>query len=108
MQPIFVWLQQNPSAVKAFLVSVLALVAKVILAVSGKTANLGPWTDIVNQLIDLGVGAITFYGLIIGTLHASRGPLPKPEEQTATIVAALKSPDIQPPAPFNAKESKSF
>lgn len=108
MQPIFIWLQQNPSAVKAYMVSVLALVSKVILAVSGKTANLGPWTDIVNQVIDLSVGAITFYGLFIGTLHASRGPLLKPTEQAAVIVEALKSPDVQPPAPFNATESKLF
>ena len=97
MQPILVWLQQNPSAVKAYMVSVLALVSKLILAISGKSANLGPWTDIVNQVIDLGVGAITFYGLFIGTLHASRGPLLKPDEQAATIVAALKSPDVSLP-----------
>jgi hypothetical protein len=108
VQPILDWLQQNPSAVKAYMVSVLALISKVILAISGKTANLGPWTDIVNQVIDLSVGAATFYGLFIGTLHASRGPLLKPSEQAATIVAALKSPDVTIPVVPPPVTTRSF
>jgi hypothetical protein len=60
------------------MVGVLALVAKGILAATGKVADLGQWSAFVEQAIDLLVAGLTIYGLVVGSVHASRGPLPVP------------------------------
>jgi hypothetical protein len=89
MSAVLLWIQQNPSAVKAYLLSVLALVAKLILALTGKVADLGQWSGFVDQAIDLLVGGLTIYGLIAGTIHVSRGAALTTTEQASVIVAAL-------------------
>jgi hypothetical protein len=94
MTAILTWIQQNPQAVKAYMVSVLALIAKLILALTGKTSDLGQWSDFVNQAIDLLVGALTLYGVIAGSVHVSRGPSPTPVDQAAAIVAAITGPPV--------------
>jgi hypothetical protein len=90
------WIQQNPSAVKAYLLAVIALIAKGILAVTGKVADLGQWSGFVDQAIDLLVGGLSFYGVIAGTIHVSRGPALTTTDQASVIVAALL------PAPASA------
>lgn len=92
MRAVLQWAQQNPNAVKAYMVSLLALVSKSILAITGKTAALGPWAGVADQLIDIVVGALTIYGLVVGTNHVARGPALTPSDQAATIVAAIQGP----------------
>jgi hypothetical protein len=89
MNAVISWVTSNPSAVKAYLLSVLALVAKLILALTGKVADLGQWSGFVDQAIDLLVGGLTIYGLIAGSIHMSRGPALTPTESASVIVAAL-------------------
>lgn len=89
MSAVLTWIQSNPSAVKAYLLSALALVAKLILALTGKVADLGQWSGFVDQAIDLLVGGLTIYGLIAGSIHVSRGPALTPTESASVIVAAL-------------------
>jgi hypothetical protein len=89
MSAILQWVQQNPQAVKAYLLSVLALIAKLILALTGKVADLGQWSGFVDQAIDLLVGGLTIYGLIAGSIHMSRGPALTTTDQASVIVAAL-------------------
>jgi hypothetical protein len=89
MSAVLTWIQQNPSAVKAYMMAAIALVAKGILAVTGKTADLGQWSGFVDQGIDLIVGGLSIYGVIAGTIHMSRGPALTPTESASVIVAAL-------------------
>jgi hypothetical protein len=89
MTAVLTWITANPSACKAYLLSVLALVAKLILALTGKVADLGQWSGFVDQAIDLLVGGLTIYGLIAGSIHMSRGPALTPTESASVIVAAL-------------------
>ena len=89
MKAIIAWIVLNPSAVKAYLLAVLALVAKGILAFTGKVADLGQWSGFVDQAIDLIVGGLSIYGVIAGSIHATRGPALTTTDQTAAIVAAL-------------------
>jgi hypothetical protein len=89
MNAVLTWIQSNPSACKAYLLSILALVAKLILALTGKVADLGQWSGFVDQAIDLLVGGLTIYGLIAGSIHVSRGPALTPTESASVIVAAL-------------------
>jgi hypothetical protein len=74
------------------MVSVLALVAKGILAVTGKTADLGNWAGFVDEGINLLVGGLTIWGVVVGSIHVSRGPALTPSDQAATIVAAIQGP----------------
>ncbi len=89
MKAIGQWIVSNPSAVKAYLMAVLALIAKGILALTGKTADLGQWSGFVEQAIDLLVGGFSIYGVITGAIHATRGPTLTSTDQAAAIVAAL-------------------
>jgi hypothetical protein len=89
MNAVLIWLGQNPQAVKAFAVSILAWVGKGILAATGKTADLGNWSAFVDATIDILVGCLTGYGVGIGILHMSRGPALTPTESASVIVAAL-------------------
>ncbi len=89
MKAITQWVLLNPSAVKAYLVAVLALIAKLILIITGKVADLGQWSLFVDQAIDLLVGGLSIYGVIAGSIHASRGSALTPTDQAAAIVAAL-------------------
>ena len=89
MKAITTWIVLNPSAVKSYLLAVLALVAKGILAITGKTADMGQYAGFIDQAIDLLVGGLSIYGVIAGSIHASRGPPSSPTDQAATIVAAL-------------------
>lgn len=93
MPAILDWIRLNPQATKAYLVSLLALIGKLILAISGKAAELGPWTDFVNQFVDLLVGGLTIYGLVSGTVHASRGPAETTTDQTTEIIKAIDNKD---------------
>ncbi len=89
MNAVLIWVQQNPSAVKAYMMAAIALVAKGILAVTGKVADLGQWSGFADQAIDLIVGGLSIYGVIAGTIHVSRGPALTPTDQASVIVAAL-------------------
>jgi hypothetical protein len=96
MTAVLTWITSNPQAVKGYMVSVLALIAKLILAITGKVADLGVWSGFVDQAIDLLVGGLTIYGLVVGGIHHARGPGLTTTDQAATIIAALK------PAPVAA------
>jgi hypothetical protein len=89
MSAVLTWIQSNPSAAKSYMLAVLALVAKGILACTGKTADLGQYSGFIDQAIDLIVGGLSIYGLIAGSIHASRGPALTPTESASVIVAAL-------------------
>jgi hypothetical protein len=89
MSAVLTWIQQNPQAVKAYMLAVLALVAKGILAVTGKTADLGQYSGFIDQAIDLLIGSLSIYGVIAGTIHVSRGPALTTTDQASVIVAAL-------------------
>jgi type IV secretory pathway VirB2 component (pilin) len=78
------FVEQNPQAIKAYLVAVLALVSKFIFAITGVTVGLGPWDDVLRQFIDVICGAMTFYGVVIGIIHTSRGPSIPPNQLAAT------------------------
>ena len=90
MKSISQWILLNPSAVKAYLVAVLALIAKLILIITGKTADLGVWSAFVEQAIDLLVGGLSIYGVIAGSIHVSRGDSPTAVTQAAAIVSVLE------------------
>jgi hypothetical protein len=94
VNPIFTWIQQNPAAVKAYMVSVIALIARFILAATGKVDDLGQWSAFVGQAIDLLVASLTIWGVLAGSLHVSRGPAPTPHDQAAAIVAAIQGPPV--------------
>lgn len=96
MKAVLLWVQQNPQAVKAYLVAVIALVAKGILAITGKVADLGQWSGFVDQAIDLLVGGLTFWGLIAGSVHASRGPSLTSVDTVASVVAAIAPVQPEP------------
>jgi hypothetical protein len=89
MSAVLNWILLNPQAVKGYLLAVLALVAKGILAFTGKTADLGQYSGFIDQGIDLLVGGLSIYGVIAGSIHTNRGPSLTPTAQAATIVAAL-------------------
>ncbi|MGD0181208.1 MAG: hypothetical protein ABSC15_15460 [Terriglobales bacterium] len=76
------FVQQNPNAIKAYLVAVLALISKSIFALTGVVVGLGAWDDVINQFVDVICGAMTFYGVVIGIIHQSRGPSIPPNQQT--------------------------
>jgi hypothetical protein len=86
---LLTWIQQNPSAVKAYMLAAIALIAKGILAVTGKVAELGEWSGFVDQAVDLLVGGLSIYGVLSGTIHVARGPALTPTDQASVIVAAL-------------------
>ena len=83
MSALFSWIQVNPQAFKAFLTTFFALLIKLILEVSGKSAELAQWNDAGSQLIDLIIYAVSAYGVIAGGVHASRGPAPLPSAPVA-------------------------
>lgn len=89
MNAVLSWIQSNPSAVKSYMMVAIALVAKGILAFTGKVADLGVWSGFVDQAIDLIVGGLSIYGVIAGTIHVSRGAVLTTTEQASVIVAAL-------------------
>jgi hypothetical protein len=89
MNALLSWITANPQAVKGYLIALLALVSKGILAVSGKTADLGVWSSFVDQLVDVVVGGFTIYGLSGGIIHTARGPALTAVDQASVIVAAL-------------------
>jgi hypothetical protein len=89
MKAVINWILLNPSAVKAYLLAVLALVAKGILAFTGKVADLGQYSGFIDQAIDLLVGGLSIYGVIAGSIHSVRGPALTTVDQAAAIVAAL-------------------
>jgi hypothetical protein len=105
MKAITQWIVLNPSAVKAYLMAVIALVAKGIQAVTGRVNDLGQWASFVDQAIDLLVGGLSIYGVIAGSIHATRGPTLSSTDQTAAIVAAL-SPDT--PAVAVVEQAKAI
>jgi hypothetical protein len=104
MNAVLIWLGQNPQAVKAFAVSILAWVGKGILAATGKTADLGNWSAFVDATIDILVGLLTAYGIGIGLLHVSRGAALTTTEQAAVIVAAL----APAPVPLAVEQVKTI
>jgi hypothetical protein len=97
MKAIGQWILLNPAAVKAYLVAVLALVAKGILAFTGKVEDLGQWSGFVDQAIDLVVGGLSIYGVIAGSIHTARGASLTPTDQAVAIVAALAPAPVPVP-----------
>lgn len=95
MKAIVAWIVLNPSAVKAYLLAVLALVAKGILAFTGKVADLGQYSGFIDQAIDLLVGGLSIYGVIAGSIHASRGPQLTSTDHVAAVVAALAPAPVE-------------
>src|ERR1700676_956165 len=89
MKAVLNWILLNPSAVKAYLLAILALVAKGILAFTCKVADLGQYSGFIDQAIDLLVGGLSIYGVISGTIHVSRGPALTTTAQVAATVSAL-------------------
>ncbi len=89
MKAVLTWIMLNPQAVKGYLMAVIALVAKGILACTGKAADLGVWGTFADSAIDLAVGGISIYGVISATVHVARGPALTPTDQAVAIVAAL-------------------
>jgi hypothetical protein len=89
MNALLSWITANPQALKGYLMALIALVVKGILAATGKTADLGQWTGFVDQAIDLIVGGISLYGVISATVHVARGPALSSTAQASVIVAAL-------------------
>jgi hypothetical protein len=103
MKPLFAWITANPQAFKAYLLAIIALIAKGILALTGKVADLGQWSGFVDQAVDLMVGGITVYGLISGTVHTAQGPTLSSTAQASVIVAALSpAPVVQAVAQVQA------
>jgi hypothetical protein len=90
MKAVLNWILLNPSAVKSYLLAVLALIAKGILAITGKTADMGQYAGFIDQAIDLLVGGLSIYGVIAGSIHASRGPSLTPTAQAAVLTAILQ------------------
>jgi hypothetical protein len=94
LKQLFLWIQGNPQAFKAFLMSFLAMLVKLILQVSGKSAELAHWNDAVSQTVDLITYAISAYGVIAGGVHVSRGPALTDSTQASVIVSAIQGPPV--------------
>ena len=89
MNAVFTWIAQNPAAFKGYLIAIIPLVSKGILAATGKVDDLGAWAGFVDMAVDLLVGALTTFGIGAGIVHTVRGPQLTSVEHVAAVVAAL-------------------
>ena len=94
MKAVCQWIHENPAAFKTFLMVALSWIGKIVFAVTGHTASLGAWGAVIDQGVDVLVGGITLWGVVVGINHVSRGPSLTSMQQAETIVAAIKGPPV--------------
>jgi hypothetical protein len=89
MGAAFQWVQQNPNAFRAFLITFISMGGKLFLQLTGKSDQLEHLNDAVAQVIDLGLYGLMAYGVIMGSVHTTRGPALTSVATAATVVASI-------------------
>jgi hypothetical protein len=89
MSAVLTWIVLNPKSFGTFLVAFLGMLFKLALQLSGESSKLAAWNDAASQAVDIAVYLLMGYGVIMGSVHASRGPALTSADQAAVIVAAL-------------------
>jgi hypothetical protein len=95
MKALATWIVGNPQAFRAFLVTFLGMLFKLILQLSGKSAELAQYNDAAAQVLDIAVYLIMGWGVIVGGVHAARGPVLTSTDQASVIVAALAPAPVE-------------
>jgi hypothetical protein len=89
MKAFLKWIVLNPATFKSYLLAILPLVGKGILAATGKMPDMGQWNDFIETGVNVLVGCLTTYGIGGVIVHTARGPQLSAADQTVAIVAAL-------------------